>query len=68
MRKAQLEPGDIVLLCSDGLTDMVDDDCIAAILAAEVEPDSACRWLVDEANEKGGSDNITVIVARVEAI
>ena len=47
---------------------MLDDDRIAAVLAAEGEPDSACERLVDEANEKGGSDNITVIVARLEAI
>ena len=68
LRKADLEPGDVVLLCSDGLTDMLDDDRIAAILTAESEPDSACQRLADEANEAGGRDNITAIVARLEAI
>ncbi len=68
MRKDDLEPGDVLLLCSDGLTDMLDDDRIAAILEAEGEPESACKRLVDEANEAGGRDNITAIVARLEAI
>jgi PPM family protein phosphatase len=68
MQKADLEPGDVVLLCSNGLTDMLDDERIAAILAAECEPKSACKRLVDEANEAGGRDNITAIVARLEAI
>ena len=68
VRKADLEPGDVVLLCSDGLTDMLDDDRIAAILAAEGEPETACKRLVDEANEAGGRDNITAVVARLEAI
>ncbi len=68
VRKEEPEPGDMVLLCSDGLTDMLDDDRIAAILSAEGEPESACRRLVDEANAAGGRDNITVVVARLEAM
>ena len=67
VRKDDLEPGDVVLLCSDGLTDMLDDDRIAAILKAEGEPEAACKRLVDEANEAGGRDNITCVVARLEA-
>ena len=57
-----------VAYAPDGLTDMLDDDRVAAILAAEGEPESACKRLVDEANEAGGCDNITAIVARLEAI
>jgi PPM family protein phosphatase len=68
VQRADLEAGDVVLLCSNGLTDMLDDERIAAILAAECEPKSACKRLVDEANEAGGRDNITAIVARLEAI
>ena len=57
-----------LLLCSDGLTDMLDDEQIAAILAAEGEPEEACQRLVEEANAAGGRDNITCIVARFETI
>src|ERR1035438_7702105 len=63
MHKLDLEPGDVVLLCSDGLTGMVSDARIAAILQEEQEPRRACERLAAEANEKGGKDNITVIVA-----
>jgi PPM family protein phosphatase len=64
MHKLHLEPGDVVLLCSDGLTGMVPDARIAAILAEEPEPQRACERLVAEANAQGGKDNITVIVGR----
>jgi PPM family protein phosphatase len=63
MHKLDLEPGDVVLLCSDGLTGMVPDARIAAVLAEEREPRLACERLVAEANALGGKDNITVIVA-----
>jgi protein phosphatase len=67
VQQASLEAGDVVLLCSDGLTDMLADDHIAAVLAAEAEPEAACRRLVAEANAAGGRDNITAVVARFEA-
>ncbi len=67
VRRDELEEGDVVLLCSDGLTDMLDDGRIAAILAAEGEPEAACRRLVDEANAAGGRDNITAVVGRLDA-
>jgi protein phosphatase len=66
VHRADLEAGDVVLLCTDGLTDMVDDDRIAAALAPEAEPRSACERLVALANEAGGRDNITAVVARFE--
>jgi len=66
--KTDLEKADVMLLCSDGLTDMLADDRIASILAAEREPRSACERLVAEANGQGGKDNVTAIVARFEAI
>lgn len=54
---------DLVLLCSDGLTKMLDDDAIAVVLArAENNPRRACHDLVDEALRRGGEDNVTVIV------
>jgi serine/threonine protein phosphatase PrpC len=66
MHKLDLEPSDVVLLCSDGLSNMVSDARIAAILVQEQEPQRACERLVAEANEGGGKDNITAIVARFE--
>lgn len=59
-----LEMGDTFLLCSDGLTGLVEDDEIGAILAS-LTPDDASQALTDLANLRGGHDNITVIVVRV---
>jgi serine/threonine protein phosphatase PrpC len=56
-------PGDRLLLCSDGLTNMLPETEIAVLLASYVSPESACQALVEAANEAGGEDNITVIVA-----
>lgn len=56
------EPGDRLLLCTDGLTGMLNDDYISEILQAESDPDAAARTLVDAANRAGGYDNITVAV------
>ncbi len=63
VQRVLLEPSDVLLLCSDGLTDMLDDVRIAAILAAEPGPEAACGRLVAEANEAGGKDNVTAVVA-----
>jgi protein phosphatase len=57
-------PGDVYVLCSDGLTGHVMDSEIGAI-ARELPPGEACRLLVNLANLRGGSDNITVLIARV---
>jgi protein phosphatase len=51
------------MLCSDGLTDLVDDDAIREVLIERREPSDACRRLIDLALANGGRDNITVIVA-----
>ena len=59
----KLEDGDRVLLCSDGLTDMVDDPTIARILSEAAGSQQACETLVHRALENGGRDNVTVIVA-----
>jgi len=66
VHKSSLEPGDVVLLCTDGLTEMVKDDEIAAILRAEQNPRVASERLVGLANERGGVDNVTVVVSRYE--
>ncbi len=63
VHKVQLEGGDRVLLCSDGLTEMLPEEEINQILHAEPEPEQACRRLVARANEAGGRDNITAVVA-----
>src|SRR5205823_12749379 len=61
----ELAPGDRVLLCSDGLTGMVQADKIAATLRREDDPTRAATQLVDAANVAGGEDNITVVVVAV---
>lgn len=60
------DPGDIFLLCSDGLTTMIGDEKIRELLMGATSLDAAARTLVDEANRAGGRDNITVIVFQVE--
>jgi protein phosphatase len=59
-----LEDGDVVLLCTDGLTGMVGDPEIATTLVAVPGPQAAARALVDLALAAGGRDNVTVVVAR----
>ena len=54
--------GDRILLCSDGLTSVVDDEGIATILKSETDSQIACQALVDTAKDAGGPDNITVVV------
>ena len=58
----RLEDGDRLLLCSDGLTDCVDDDTIAATLGGAPASNEACNRLLQRALDGGGRDNITVIV------
>jgi protein phosphatase len=59
------QPGDVFLLCSDGLNTMLSDEQIHEILAGNRrDPETACRSLVEAANRHGGEDNVTVVVAR----
>jgi protein phosphatase len=67
MHKVHLEAGDLVLLCSDGLSEMLANDEIAALLQDCSDLPGTCARLVGTANERGGKDNITVIVATYEA-
>jgi protein phosphatase len=58
--------GDVFLICSDGLTTMLDDETIARVLSRATSLEAATRALVDEANRAGGRDNITVVTFRLE--
>jgi PPM family protein phosphatase len=58
--------GDRLLLCSDGLTEMVTNEAIVAVLRAETNPEAACKTLVAQANHAGGRDNITALIVRFD--
>ena len=63
----RLHSGDTLLLCSDGLWEMVRDDGIRGATCGAVSPDDVATQLVQLANGNGGDDNISVIVVRVQA-
>ncbi len=64
----EAEPGDLYLLCSDGLTDMIGEEEIRAAVQARLgDLDGAARVLVDAANRVGGEDNITVVLFEIAA-
>src|SRR5207302_1701640 len=60
----QIADGDRLLLCTDGLTDMAPDDLIGEVLRATESPEEASRALVELALERGGKDNVTVVLAQ----
>jgi PPM family protein phosphatase len=60
--RVDLKAGDRLLICSDGLTNMLSDETIAATLRRHADPQQAADNLVDMANQAGGDDNITVVV------
>jgi protein phosphatase len=64
VHQVRLEPGDRLVLCTDGLTDMIDDGRFADILGRHDDPQQACAALVAAALDAGGRDNVTAIVAR----
>jgi PPM family protein phosphatase len=64
VQRLHLGDGDQLLLCTDGLTEMMSDDLIAAVLAEANSSQAACRRLIDLALAGGGVDNITVVLAR----
>jgi len=64
----RVHAGDVLLLCSDGLTGMIGEDDLQEILSAATSLRDAGRALVDAANEAGGRDNITVVLFRLEEI
>jgi len=63
-----MRAGDVVLLCSDGLTSMIGEEQIVRILGAEPSLDRAADGLIGAANEAGGRDNITVVLFRLEEV
>ena len=63
-----MRAGDVVLLCSDGLTSMISEPQIAAVLAEQPDLERAGDRLIAEANEAGGRDNITVVLFRLEDV
>ena len=63
----RLRVGDCFLLCSDGLSGMITDEKMHAIVCGTPDLDRAVGWLIDAANEAGGVDNVTVVLVRVEA-
>jgi PPM family protein phosphatase len=62
IHRLTLADGDRLLLCTDGLTDLVDDEEIARVLDLLPEPDEACRALVESALAHGGRDNVTAVL------
>jgi protein phosphatase len=67
VRTELTEVGDVYLLCSDGLSGLVPDEQIGEIVAQAGSLEQACKNLIDRANFFGGTDNITAVLARVEA-
>jgi serine/threonine protein phosphatase PrpC len=62
-----LQPEDLLLLCTDGLTKMMSDDHIRdTLLRTKSSPETACAALVKEANRRGGDDNVSVVIVRNE--
>ena len=62
MFSVELKPEDKILMCSDGLSNMVDDAEILEIINREPDIEKAARMLIDAANENGGKDNISVVI------
>lgn len=64
LREVPLEPGDYLLLCSDGLTNMVAEAAVCDAFARMRHPQQICEYLVDAANANGGADNVTVVIVQ----
>ncbi len=63
----RVDEGDLYLFCSDGLSDMVSDERLSALLLSSESLENKCRALVDAANGNGGRDNISVILAQARS-
>jgi len=68
VQEIEVEPGDLFLLCSDGLTTMLSDDEIRTHLMTDENLEDRCAALVQHANDRGGVDNITVILLDIESV
>jgi serine/threonine protein phosphatase PrpC len=67
-RALEVQAGDRLLLCSDGLTEGVTNDVIMATLDAEPAPEAAAKKLLAQANDAGGRDNITLVIVRFDPV
>lgn len=63
--EVSLEDGDTVLMCSDGLTNMLEDETIEKIIREHDDPETAAATLVKQANKNGGKDNIAIIIIKL---
>lgn len=68
LQSDEVAPGDMYVLCSDGLSGMVEDEEIISALASASDLEQACRLLVRRANENGGEDNVTALLIRVDRV
>jgi len=66
LQSDDVQPGDVYLLCSDGLSGMIEDDEILDVVSDQSDLDSACRRLIALANEHGGEDNITAVIVKID--
>lgn len=66
LQSDEVQPGDVYLLCSDGLSGMIEDDEILGVVSGEGDLDIACHRLIALANEHGGEDNITAVIVRID--
>lgn len=57
--------GDILLLCTDGLSNMISDEIMLELILVAQKPDAICDLLINMANKKGGKDNITAVIGRI---
>ena len=62
----ECQPGDVYLLCSDGLTGMVPEEEIQRIVTANDDLEAACQQLIEAANERGGLDNVTAVLVKTQ--
>ena len=67
IQEVSLQSGDRLLLCSDGVFTVLDDDQISEVLRRETDLDSLCHALIQGANDGGGPDNVTAVVLQVDA-
>ena len=64
--EVESKPGDVYLLCSDGLTGMVPEEEILRVVTENSDIEKACQVLIDTANERGGLDNVTAILVKTK--
>ncbi|WP_437737997.1 Stp1/IreP family PP2C-type Ser/Thr phosphatase [Sorangium sp. So ce1335] len=66
IRSERIQPGDVFLLCSDGLSGMVSEQQILDVFDITQDPHEACELLIAMANEAGGTDNISALIVRIQ--